>query len=545
MPSFKLIQFAGLIPRTPSHNLPPITAQVAHDVDLSQGTLKPWRTDRNIAQQTARSFFYEDCCLLTSDNCLAEFCRLPTACGYYLASGIADYPVIKTNCGDEWQRLGFPDELPAPTAQRLGGEMGDFNAELREYAYTLVDKFGFESQLSDPSEPIYAHNDFPVVISNLPSHFPTYAIETIRIYCAVTPLDYGEGIKDNQAEGHFLQVAELPFGTTSTAIQPHIQYGSECTTDEYAPPPADLHSLHYCGNGQVGGLANGELWLSEPLQPHAFPESYRYGNFRSKPIRFLASETVGYVLTDGFPAVIEQAQPPQAHGMRAVTQLQEPLPLIAYQSACVYQGACFYASEKGLVMLSGTQARIITGQLWTAEQWQALAPWTMKGTAHDGYYFATTDTGTYRFKLPENVHSDSQFDSLTTLSIKPTAYYRCSHGRLYFADEQGIWEWSAGTQWKHFTWRGRLHTMAGYTALTAYKIVQDFAENRVKHTAYKRHRNDLVGEPVILGDKIVQDSRPHRLKAGFSTLQFEVEISGQGEVWEYHIASSVAELGAE
>lgn len=81
--------------------------------------------------------------------------------------------------------------------------------------------------------------------------------------------------------------------------------------------------------------------------------------------------------------------------------------------------------------------------------------------------------------------------------------------------------------------------------MTAYKLVQDFAETQVKHTAYKRHRSELVREPVILGDKTVIDSRPHRLKAGYSTLQFDVEITGTGEVFEYHIATSVAELGAE
>lgn len=49
----------------------------------------------------------------------------------------------------------------------------------------------------------------------------------------------------------------------------------------------------------------------------------------------------------------------------------------------------------------------------------------------------------------------------------------------------------------------------------------------------------------MLGDKTITDSRPHRLKAGYASLYFDVEITGKGEVWEYHIATSVAELGAE
>lgn len=133
----------------------------------------------------------------------------------------------------------------------------------------------------------------------------------------------------------------------------------------------------------------------------------------------------------------------------------------------------------------------------------------------------------------------------TGTHIRPRAVWRSDQDGLFFATQDGIYQWNTGNDWKPFRWVGRLNTLPGYTAMTAYKLVQDFAENRVKHTAYKRHRGELVSEPVILGDKRVMDSRPHRLKGGYATLQFEVDISGRGEVSEYHIATSVAELGVE
>lgn len=322
-------------------------------------------------------------------------------------------------------------------------------------------------------------------------------------------------------------------------------YGEECLTEEYEPPHDCMTDLHYCGNGQLGGLVKSELWLSEPLKPHAFPEAYRYGRFKGKPIRFLATEQIGYVLTDECPAVIQLQEPPNPQGQRAVAIIDEPLPIISYQSACVYNGSCFYASQDGLVMVSGNQARVITTELYSQDQWLALAPWTMIGVVHDGYYFGFSDTHSIRLKVPDSIHENLPMNRLTTLTIKPTAVCRSRQDNLYFATEDGIYQWNAGQTWKPFKWVGRLNTLAGYTAMTAYKIVQDFAETRVKHTAYKRHRGELVREPVVLGDKIVTDSRPHRLKAGYSTLQLDVEITGTSEVWEYHIASSVAELGIE
>ena len=123
--------------------------------------------------------------------------------------------------------------------------------------------------------------------------------------------------------------------------------------------------------------------------------------------------------------------------------------------------------------------------------------------------------------------------------------YRSDQDELFFATADGIFQWNVGGDWKTFRWMGKLNTTPGYTAFTAYKLVHDYTPTHVKHTAYKRHRSEMVQESVILGEKIVIDSRPHRLKGGYSTLQFDVEITGQGEVLEYHVATSVAELGVE
>lgn len=546
MPSLKLTQFGGIMPRRSPQNLHQAMAVVAEDVDLSRGTLRPWRTDKKVSDKTGKVIFVDRCCYLASPNCQASFSKIDTDCCFIVASGVKDYPVIQKReqaCNDEWKRLGFPVEIPAPTAQFLGTLSNDFNTELRQYYYTLVDGFGFESAPSLPSEPIYAHNDQGVVLSGFSANFPSYDIQAIRLYCAVTQLDYGDPKADYDA--HFLLVEELPATTTSYVHQPHTVYGEECLTEEYEPPADGMTDLQYCGNGQLGGLVGAELWLSEPLKPHAFPEAYRYGRFNGKTIRFLCGEKLGYILTDSYPVVIEMESPCQSQGCRQISQLEEPHPIISYQSACLYNGGCFYATKDGIVMLAGNQSKVITTHLFTQDQWQALAPWTMIGVVHDGYYFGFTKTHSIRFKIPESIYEETQIESLTTLSIRPTAVWRSDQDELYFATQEGIFQWNKGESWKPFRWVGKLHSTMAYTAFTAYKLVQDFAESRVKHTAYKRHRGELVQESVVLGDKTVIDSRPHRLKRGYATLQFDVEISGTGEVWEYHVATSIAELGAE
>ena len=548
MPSLKITKFGGIAPRIQSQNLNESMAQVALDVDLSRTTLRPWRTDNKVSDKTGLSFYADNCCYLTADNCRASFAKIEGDCDFIVATDVLEYPVIRKKdqlCNGEWRRLGFPVDIPELTAQSLGTLDNTFNNETRHYFYTLLSDFdglGWQESMPSPvSEAVYCNNDFDVVLSGIPTSFPTYTISAVRIYCNVTQLDYGTD--KTEAESEFLLVEEIPFGTSVYTHEAHVDYGEACITEEYAPPSDKMHDITYCGNGQLGGLIDCELWLSEPRKPHAWNEAFRYSRFNGKPKRFLCGEKIGYILTDEYPSVISMESPCTSAGCRSIVSLEEPHPIVSLNSACLYNGSCLYATKDGLVMLSGTQSKVITADFYTYDQWQAIKPWTMRGVVHDGYYFGTTEDRTIRFKIPDQIHENATIEALTELSIKPLAWYRSDQDRLFYALNDGIYEWNVGMDWKTFKWQGRLSVLSGYTAMTAYKLVHDYEPTRVVHTGYKRHRSEMVQEPVILGDKIVIDSRPCRLKAGYSTIDFDVMITGKGEVREYHVATSVSELG--
>ena len=550
MPSIKITKFGGIAPRVQPQNLNESMAQVALDVDLSRTTLRPWRTDNKVSDKAGLSFYADGCCYLTANDCRASFAKIEGDCDFIVATGVMDYPVVRKkdrNCNGDWRRLGFPDDIPAPTVQSFGAMDGTFNNETRHYFYTLISDFdglGWQESMPSPvSESVYCNNDFPVVIAGIPTNYPTYTISAIRIYCNVTQLDYGAD--KTEASGDFLLVAEVPIGTSVYTHEPHIDYGEACVTEEYAPPSYKMRDIAYCGNGQLGGLVDCELWLSEPRKPHAWNEAFRYSRFNGMPKRFLCGEKIGYILTDEYPSVIAMESPCTSAGCRSIVALEEPHPIISLNSACLYNGACLYATKDGLVMLSGAQSKVITAEHYTYDQWQAIKPWTMRGVVHDGYYFGATDDRTIRFKIPDSIHESATIEGLTELSIKPLAWYRSDQDRLFFMQPDGIYEWNVGMDWKEFKWQGRLSVMAGYTAISAYKLVHDYEPTHVVHIGYKRHRSEMVQEPVILGDKVVIDSRPCRLKAGYSTIDFDVTISGKGEVREYHIATSVSELGGK
>lgn len=557
MAELKLTRFTGLVPRLHERNLPETSSVKCLDVDLSNGTLKPFRTNKKVSDKTGNYIFVDNCCYITSDNCKASVDIIEDECSIVVATGLKPYPVQNLKlpaCNNQWIRLGFP-ETTKPIAQAIDfvpkphkvGDHYDLAREVRQYFYTLVTCLDSgsacqESLPSEPSDYVECHNQDDVVISGILTEAPPeYKITSVRIYCAVTMLDF-EG---KEQEAVFLEVGEVPFGTGTFVHKGGTDYGDECMTEEYDNLPDSASNLVYCNNGQLAALVGCELWMSEPFKPHAWPEAYRYGRFSGKPIRFLPTESVGYILTDSVPAIIEVESPCTSQGCRKVTQLQETHPIISYNSAATYNGSCFYATNDGIVMLQGTSSSVVTAPYFSRDDWLAIAPWTLRGTVHDGYYYGFTDVMSFRFKVPDNVYEQFEGSTLVELSDKPICVYRTKQDKLMLAFDDGVYEFDEGLEWREFQWKSKPYTAPGYTAFTAYKIVGDYTDFHVVHRLLKRQRDEMVDEAIVVGDHTTYDNRPRRLRAGYSTINFDVSISGKGEVTEYHIATSVNELGGQ
>lgn len=546
MASLKITKFGGMMPRLHEKNLPQNMAQSCYDVDLSRGVLQPLRTDKFVSPVGGKSFYTDGCCIAASDDVCGTFARVYADCDYLVKADNSGAWVAKwlpSNCDLTWCKLGFDVDLPAPQVQVVGDVAADFNREMRQYYYTLVNANDWESEPSEVSDVLIADNDKDVIVSGLIATLPeNVCADTVRIYCAVSGLDYGD---DKPREAHFLRVDEVPLGTTVFVHKAHEVYGDLCLSENHAPPPRDLHSVAYADNGQLGGLSGDELVLSAPFAPYAFPENYRYGNFRGKPKRFVVSGNVGYVLTDGFPAVVELGSAPSEAGCRDVKVVDLHLPIVSYRSAAVYHGGCVYASRDGLVLLGGEQARVVSLDFMTAEQWQLWQPETLRGAIVGGWYVGCTDTVAFRFKLPDNVFDNVDDWHLTMLSLPAATRNFCVHdaGTLFFISDFGVSAFAKGNDFKDFVWVGRVNAAAGMVAWSAYKLVVDDAPVAVLHRAFKRKSGRLSADVVVLGDKQVWDSRAKRLKVGYAELDIDVRIAGRGVVSEYAIATSVAELG--
>ncbi|MBF1392478.1 MAG: hypothetical protein HXN28_07890, partial [Prevotella histicola] len=182
MAELKLTRFTGLVPRLHERNLPETSATKILDVDLSNGTLKPFRTNKKVSDKTGNYIFVDNCCYITSDNCKASVDIIEDECSIVVATGLGPHPLqnLKSKaCNNEWVRLGFP-ETTTPTAQAIDfkplphqtGAHFDMAREVREYFYTLVTCLGEgtacqESIPSEVSNLVECHNGDSVVVSNI------------------------------------------------------------------------------------------------------------------------------------------------------------------------------------------------------------------------------------------------------------------------------------------------------------------------------------------------------------------------------------------
>ncbi|MBE2895534.1 hypothetical protein HPC38_01405 [Pasteurellaceae bacterium HPA106] len=523
----KITDFGGIVPKIASRNLSPDMAAIAENVNLDHGTLKPFRTAKKISDEGGQKLFVHNCCVTTAD-CDASFAETGVACDHIIVStGITDYPSYsQPTCPFEWKKLSFECDLPKPTALFSGELAQDLRRERRSYVYTLVNEMGWESQPSYPSDDITVNTNSEVVLTGL----PTQGAEKVRIYRTQNVLDFGTE-QQEVVEAAYLLVDEINIGQP-TYID-NVQYlGRECMTMEYSPAPDDLRQVQSWRDGYLAGLSGNLFMMSERSQPHA----WNYKNnvtFYDNAKALICTNKIAYVLTDGRPVLIsinddcEENKPPLS-----VTEIGEVLPIVSTRSAAEFVGGVVYASQNGLVFINGNTASIITQNHYTPEQWQKLHPHTMRGAVHNGYYYGTTDKVTIRFRLPDTVYARDNKTLLTTLSIKPNSWFRSNDNNLYYSTDDGVYWWDQGEDLMDMHWRGNLNTLPSIIHFGAYKVIANDHGNIIKHFTDKREIQSYEHH----------HNNPVRLPVGQRGLDWQVDIKGKAEVFEYHIAPSIREL---
>ena len=280
----------------------------------------------------------------------------------------------------------------APTVTLTGGGGVDATAEAlfapaesRAYVYTYVNQFGAVEEESAPSPAVLLENvsttGSTVTISGFTAP-PTshYNITKKRIYRSVA----------GTADTVYLLVAEIPIAQASYAdTKLAVDLGQSLPSLYWTPPPSDLQGIVALPNGFLAGFRANEVWFSEPFHPHAWPESYVITT-ETPVVGLGVYETTVVVTTKRNPYAVSGAHP------AVMTQAKLPMvqPCVSKRSIASDQYGVVYASPNGLVCIGPGTQDIVTQQMYTREEWQALAPTTMLGMIYNNMYIgfhASTD----------------------------------------------------------------------------------------------------------------------------------------------------------
>ncbi|EMG39152.1 hypothetical protein PCS_00038 [Desulfocurvibacter africanus PCS] len=469
----------------------------------------------------------------------------------------------------------------APTSRLLGvtaprrapvlapGPGGEGDPMAVAYCYTFVTDRGEEGPPSPPSAVTSMLPGQEMAVYGLESPPQGRGIAQKRLYRTATPSD-GLSL--------WLFVAEIEAGISFYLdAKLDVDLGESLSSQDWSPPTAGLRGVVAMPNGFLAGHVGNQICFSEPWRPFAWPQGYRL-TLDSAVTGLGVFGTTLVAATADYPVLISGAHPAAV----SMSRLPDAQPCVSAAAMASSELGVLYPCPDGLYLVGSGGGRLVTRELMTREEWQALRPETMCAAVHDGRYVAFfrepeadpwnwDDVGSAplggvlagacvhrhvlhgsrleEMDVPYNAPTGKGFvldlsgqeTVLSFLDWHASALHRePSRDALYLAgaDEEGwnVFDMAgdAGGTALDMTWRSKVFVAGAPMSLAAVRIDADFAAGGLAVTIWADGRERL--------SKILSDSRPLRLPAGFRAREWQVLVSGKATVREIRLASSMEEL---
>lgn len=533
--------FRGELPILNARLLPENNAQRARNVYLKRGTLKPENAPLTVESLSA----------VANSSTLYRYPSGNNGQGFWLTWGMGrNVNVVKSPLanddfsrvywtGDGPPKMGGISDIasgtpPYPGSSYRLGVPAPANAPLvsapidrvdvseqppttleTSYVVTLISRFGEEGAPSlasniierwDLIEGAPAGGNVELTLPSIPSG--SYDIVTKRIYRA-------------ESSGVYQYVADVSAATSqySDSIT-SAQLGRSLPSVEWDMPDARLQGLTALPGGILAGFFDNTLCLSEAYLPHAWPVAYQLA-FKDNIVAIGATSSGLIVATQGQPYLVSGSSPEAMSPM----QLDVDQPCLSARSLVDMGEYIIYAGHDGLVAAGGRDARVVTAEVFTREQWQALNPSSMHAYRYDGRYLAFYEGGCMVFTPGEGVEF---------LDINASGgYYDIAAGTLYLIQGSTISAWGQGDAMT-FTWRSRLHEAApGSAGFSCGKVI---ASNYPVRLIIWADGNQVMDAEIVSPSMF-------RLPPGYTLCRdWELEIQGTNEVQSMQIATSPSEL---
>jgi hypothetical protein len=452
--------------------------------------------------------------------------------------------------GTTWPNVTYWLGIPAPTLQMLatvsqgtpdgiqfqwsiaGTEEDSIGNKLTySYVYTFVDSNGREGPPSKPSELVFASTDDIVTLSNIEALSGAYDPSglKIRIYRS-----------ENGSPFQFL--SEEASGITTFVDDFTKTAGTAIESTLWSPPPDDLRGIVTLANGMMAGYVGNDLYLSEPYQPHAWPEDYiQHVDY---PIKGLAaSGNTVIVTTERYP-YIGVGNHPSVFTLDKLETIQGNTSL---KSLVDIGSGAMYASNDGIVMISnGSSATVITKDFISESTWRELNPSSIHGAFYREKYFGFYDSGKTTAITTENGETippkggfivDIQKQFITFTDEWGSAIYSdMNTGEVFYVKTTGaqnkVYKWNdLNNGYMSFKWTSKPFVIGASTLVAGRAelkkgtaILKLYADKKLKYTT------EITNTDVF------------RLPSGYQAREFYITLEGTGIVDAIHLATEAASL---
>lgn len=431
MSGHKITGFLGIIPRTSERLLPDLAAQIAQNVSLTSGEIRPTKrpyavhyplvVEQKFAAYRAWDGTTEKWRTWPVDVDVAKGSQSPDVEARYYWTGdtcprYAKFSLFGTT---DWA-LGMPAPVAALGVAQAGGTGATVS---RFYLYTFINDLGEESAPSPVSALTTGKVDATWTLSGF-SAAPTndravnYNTGTLkqRLYRTAGTLSGFQLVAERTAS------ASDWVDTTLDAAM----LGDDLITDGWLVAPTDIKGMISLPNGAMAAFRKNQLLFSEPYQPHAWPLAYRY-NTESEIVGISAFGTTVVVCTKTRPYVADGVTP-DVVTMQAVTDIW---PCLSKGSVCSVGDGVVFATKHGLAYIGLAGNNIVTRDIYAATDWEELNPGTMVCRSSNGrlylLYLPTdgSQTQLLRIDVMEGKMTTSLEADANTLYVDPM------NGELY------------------------------------------------------------------------------------------------------------------
>lgn len=423
----------------------------------------------------------------------------------------------------------FPDVTITPREENDGTEETEFVT----YVYTFVTQFDEESAPSPATDLLEVGNTDTV---NYTLTGPTQTgrgINRMRVYRSKTSLS---GVTDY----YFLTELALSEAGNSQADNFRNLLNEPLSSTDYNEPPDNMQGLISLPNGLMAAHTGREVLFCEPYKPHAWPIAYRLTT-DTDIVGLGAFGTFLVVVTEGSPFMIQGTEP----SLMIMEKLEVTLPCLTDQSIVDMGYSVAYASIAGLVVVSERGAQVVSSNLFTDEQWQALRP---------GSFRASQRNGRYHFSYQAQVAGPRSFGVIDLSNEQPfymeadvapeVLYFDPPQGAIYYTEGDTVvreFDPRGGGTVQKQTWRGKRTVLQGFDNFGAILIECDPIEGTKETPSDPDCRTKIYADGVLVHTTDVYNAAD-RLPSGFLANTWEIEIESYLPVTGISIANDITEF---